>query len=389
MSNPFIPTPLDGWELRMWYVNRELEEQNLFEYLQNIMETPEGNKIIGSHNFIVIGQGGSGKTTLLNYIKNKCMPSFTEGCADHIPIAISTTSTQDLRSLLTEIIIKYLGMKPNPTPEEKEFFNQIKTPTKSKNIPLSTLENFFTYEFNINSKDNPIVLIDNAHFLIKDRFFKGFITGKGFQSRFYIGLFMTPKSYYDLMSNDIDRVLDRFPKKIIIGKLSPDQTKAMVKKRLEFVNVQIDKFLSNSQLDMIYNSLNGTPRPMIFAFRNLYEVYKQKNIIEDRDVAMALIDVRLETLDYAGLDGDIKLLLRVFMNNKGLATIKDLQDVNLPKATLYLKLNTMEKDGLISKMHNEETGEIIRGKWQLDQNMASVIMFGGNGELVKPYEEQE
>lgn len=389
MPNPFIPTPLDDWELRMWYVNRELEEQNLFEYLQNIMETPEGNKIIGSHNFVVIGQGGSGKTTLLNYIKNKCMPSFTEGCADHIPIAISTTSTQDLRSLLTEIIIKYLGMKPNPTPEEKEFFNQIKTPTKSKNIPLSTLENFFTYEFNINSKDNPIVLIDNAHFLIKDRFFKGFITGKGFQSRFYIGLFMTPKSYYDLMSNDIDRVLDRFPKKIIIGKLSPDQTKAMVKKRLEFVNVQIDKFLSNSQLDMIYNSLNGTPRPMIFAFRNLYEVYKQKNIIEDRDVAMALIDVRLETLDYAGLDGDIKLLLRVFMNNKGLATIKDLQDVNLPKATLYLKLNTMEKDGLISKMHNEETGEIIRGKWQLDQNMASVIMFGGNGELVKPYEEQE
>jgi hypothetical protein len=389
MSNPFIPTPLDDWELRMWYVNRELEEQNLFEYLQNIMETPEGNKIIGSHNFVVIGQGGSGKTTLLNYIKNKCMPSFTEGCADHIPIAISTTSTQDLRSLLTEIITKYLGMKPNPTPEEKEFFNQIKTPTKSKNIPLSTLENFFTYEFNINSKDNPIVLIDNAHFLIKDRFFKGFITGKGFQSRFYIGLFMTPKSYYDLMSNDIDRVLDRFPKKIIIGKLSPDQTKAMVKKRLEFVNVQIDKFLSNSQLDMIYNSLNGTPRPMIFAFRNLYEVYKQKNIIEDRDVAMALIDVRLETLDYAGLDGDIKLLLRVFMNNKGLATIKDLQDVNLPKATLYLKLNTMEKDGLISKMHNEETGEIIRGKWQLDQNMASVIMFGGNGELVKPYEEQE
>ena len=70
MTNPFIPNPLTDWGLQIWYVNRCIEEQNLFEYLQG--ESINGDKntvgIVESRNFIVMGQGGSGKTTLLNYI---------------------------------------------------------------------------------------------------------------------------------------------------------------------------------------------------------------------------------------------------------------------------------------------------------------------------------
>lgn len=392
MTNPFIPNPLTDWGLQIWYVNRCVEEQNLFGYLQgdSINENKNSEGIIESRNFIVMGQGGSGKTTLLNYIKNHFTPVYTKKeNINHIPISVSATKGQDLRSLLSEIIKKYLEMKPEPTEEEQAFLQQITTPSRSKNIPLPTLQNFFTLEFDTNGEDNPIILIDNAHFMFEDPIFKGFIASKGFETRFYIGLFITPKAYYDLKAYDPDCVLDRFPKKIVIGKLTPEQTKEMVKKRLEFVNINLKDFLLDHQLNMIHSSLNGMPRPLILAFRNLYEVFKQKQKIEDKDVALALIDVRLETLDYLMKDEDITSILRVVMNNKGMATIKDLQDINLPKATLYLKLNAMEKDGILTRVVNDETGEVVRGKWALDQNMATIIFFGANGELSKPYEEQE
>lgn len=392
MTNPFIPNPLTDWGLQIWYVNRCIEEQNLFGYLQSdsINENVSTEEIIESRNFIVMGQGGSGKTTLLNYIKNHFMPKYTEKeNMNHTPIAVSATKDQDLRSLLSEVIKIYLEMKLEPTDDEKEFLQQITTPNRSKNIPLTTLQNFFTLTFDRNGNDNPIILIDNAHFMFEDPTFKGFIASKGFETRFYIGLFITPKAYYDLKSYDPDCVLDRFPKKIVIGKLTAEQTKEMAKKRLEFVNIKIEDFLSDRQLNMIHSSLNGMPRPLILAFRNLYEVFIQKQKIDDKDVALALIDVRLENLDYLMKDEDMTSILRVFMNNKGMASIKDLQDINLPKATLYLKLNAMEKDGIIARMVNEETGEIVRGKWALDQNMATIIFFGANGELSKPYEEQE
>jgi len=391
MSNPFIPNPLNDWGLKMWYVNRAVEEQNLFEFLEK-EPIDKGNDygVTESRNFVVMGQGGSGKTTLLNYIKNHFMPNYTsKENVNHIPISISATKNQDLRSLLLEIIKKYLEMKPILRDDEQEFLQQIKAQNRAKNIPLTTIQNFFTYEFDMNTEDNPIILIDNAHFMFEDPMFKGFIASKGFESRFYIGLFTTPKAYYDLKAYDPDRVLDRFPKKIVMGKLSYEQTKEMVKKRLEFVNVKFEDFLTEHQLNMIHASLNGTPRPMILTFHNLYEIFRQNQKIEDKDIAMALIDVRIENISYLMKDEDTTSILRVFMNNKGVAFIKDLQDINLAKATLYLKLNAMEKDGVIIRAVNEITGETIRGKWELEPNMATLLFFGTNGEFVKQYEEQE
>jgi len=400
-TNPFLPDPLqDKWALTNWYVNREVEDK-IFSYLNT------KNPINSSNNFIIMGQGGSGKTTLLNYIQKKVWQE-NENTKDNkktYVVVVSITSAHDLRRTLIDIIREYLAIKDTLNSSEYALYQAIRIPSTTKNISLTLLEDFFTTSFDlkmsndprkmVQEKDNPdsssrlVILLDNAHFLLKDRFFKGFITGRGFQSRFSIGMFVTPKAYNDLKSNDPDRVLDRFTLTLAIGKLSLEQTKEVITKRLEYVEESMPKFLSDEQLWTIHSSLNGVPRPIMLACRNLFDIYQHKGSVDDKDIAQALIDVRLETLDYQGIDVETKSILGVFMHKRGIVETSELLLLEIPRASLYIKLNNMVRERMITPCINQETGEKVRGRWQLEPSMSVVLHFGTNGEFAKPYEEQE
>lgn len=399
--NPFFPNPLqDMWALSNWYVNSDIEDR-LFKYLheQTPVSTPK--------NFIIMGQGGSGKTTLGNYIQKKIWrenESIHDGAKTYA-ILISITSAHDLRKTLIDIIMEYLTVKSNLTPAEYSLYNAIKKPNTARNMPLSFLEDFFTTSFDTrmskdprnakqtgqvdNNKNELIIILDNAHFLLKDRFFKGFITGKGFESRFSIGLLVTPKSYTDLRNNDPDRVLDRFTLIMTVGKWSFEQTKEALAKRLDCVSESLDNFLTEDQLWVIYTSLNGVPRPIMLVCRDLFEIYSKNGTIEEKDVAQALANVKLETLDYQGIDDETKSILNIFMQKKGIVETNELLVLGIPRASLYIKLNNMVQERMIAPCLNQETGEKVRGKWQLDPLMSSIIYSGPQNQYVKPYEEQE
>lgn len=393
MTNPFLPEPLiEEWTLNMWYVNRDVENEILPFLGQSMVmgkHTPvakEHKQIVASHNFIVLGQGGSGKTTLAKYIHTNYYAHDKK-----YVIFISATPSSDLRFILTQTISQYLNAKPRKELQDFEIKlkAQLDVASCAKNIPLQVLENFFSYETCPHDVGNLVLLVDNAHFLLKDRFFKGFIVSKGFQSRFYIGLFMTPKAYQDLKNEDVDNVLDRFTKVTEIGRLTPEQVKEMIKKRLEYNNINMEKFLSDAQISLIHSSLNGSPRAIIFACRKLYDVYNHQNKIDDKDIAHALIDVRLDVLDYRDMDADSKKIFKVFMEKKGVVSTKELLEIDMKRSTLYAKLNAMEKANMIIKPLDEETGEELRGKWQLESTMSVLLHFGTNGEFVKKYEDQE
>jgi GTPase SAR1 family protein len=386
--------------LDMWYVNRDVEDA-IFQFLE------EKSPFHKSRNFVVTGQGGSGKTTLANYIQKRIWAKNKNDEKKYYAVTVNISPAHDLRRTLEDIIKEYLTVKQNLTPAESRMYDLLRLPQTAKNIPLSTLEDFFLYTFdeklilpkkkennstptNKTSSMQLVVLLDNAHFLLKDRFFRGFITGKGFQSRFSIGIFVTPKSYEDLRVNDPDRVLDRFTLTCPIGKFTFEKTLEIIKKRLEYIHLNIGEFLTNDQVWTIYTSLNVVPRPMMLACRRLFDIYIKNKTITEKDISKSLIDVRLETLDYLGIEVETKLILGIFMEKGGFVESKDLVDtLDIPRASLYLRLNNMVKDRMITPCINQETGEKVRGRWQLDPNMSTLLHFGASGAFVKRYAEQD
>jgi len=384
-TNPFITEPLSEWNVDILYVNRD-EEKQVMPYLSesSVVKGINNRIMVSSRNFIVIGTRGSGKSSFMSHLKKNL------SLESNNPIVISPPLTgNSIKEFLGRIYREMLKAKPNKNNQETLMVEE-----NENNMMYRSFSTDFLLKELHNNKTT--IFIDSAQGIFKYNNILDLITSTGHEMDIKWGLFMTPKAYYLWRGNkDHDGFFDRFNLVITLSPMSFEQAFEMINKRLAFSGMENIEFLTNEQIKKIVDSLNGIPRAIMKACRILFDYHLSDNScnktkgITGFQVLNAVASVKLEELDIQGLDEEYKYILKVFMVNEGVATTNELLiKTKLTRPTLYRRLNYLKARGHIYERMNE-SGDIVRGEWELDPTTSSMLAFGANGEFSKKFEEQE